>query len=326
MKETLFAALLVGSALLAAQMLHAGTIRLSGSCNLTNAILAANWDAPVAGCPAGLGEDQIFLKRRQHLRPKQPYPEITSEMVIHGRGGTITRSGVRPFTLFRVFPTGSLDIRHINLVKGFSAIESSGPLTVRNATISDSASNAVYASGPLTVINSTFSNNQVADIGGAAIYVSGNETAPIVITDSTFVDNNSGDDAGGAIRVDDGFLTLARNLFVGNRDLIGYDVQTFDPYQGGYNVFQGERTQYPSLTDVLSDLPRNQIVKKNLTISSAGTLVHGLPRTSPAIDVVTDGTCIVPYDQRFIARPQDGNQDGGPACDAGAIEYVPPAP
>jgi hypothetical protein len=42
---------------------------------------------------------------------------------------------------------------------------------------------------------------------------------------------------------------------------------------------------------------------------------------SPAVDAVTDGTCPRPAkDQRGVSGPQDGNGDGGPACDIGSFE------
>jgi hypothetical protein len=52
------------------------------------------------------------------------------------------------------------------------------------------------------------------------------------------------------------------------------------------------------------------------------TLTHALPATSPAVDAVTNvSTCPPPNtDQRGITRPQDGNGDGGVACDIGSYE------
>jgi len=44
---------------------------------------------------------------------------------------------------------------------------------------------------------------------------------------------------------------------------------------------------------------------------------------SPAIDAVNDGMCPPPAgDRREKIRPQDGNGDGGPACDIGSYEFV----
>jgi hypothetical protein len=51
------------------------------------------------------------------------------------------------------------------------------------------------------------------------------------------------------------------------------------------------------------------------------TQTHALEGGSPATDTVTDGTCPPPArDQRGVKRPQDGNGDGGPACDIGSFE------
>ena len=44
---------------------------------------------------------------------------------------------------------------------------------------------------------------------------------------------------------------------------------------------------------------------------------------SPAIDAVNDDMCPPPArDQREETRPQDGNGNGGPACDIDAYEFV----
>ncbi|MDQ3796077.1 MAG: hypothetical protein M3294_00480, partial [Pseudomonadota bacterium] len=63
----------------------------------------------------------------------------------------------------------------------------------------------------------------------------------------------------------------------------------------------------------------------NTSVANNGgpTQTHALVAGSPAIDAVTDGTCPPPdTDQRGVSRPQDGNGDGGPACDIGSYEFV----
>ncbi|HKF93305.1 MAG TPA: choice-of-anchor Q domain-containing protein [Gammaproteobacteria bacterium] len=46
---------------------------------------------------------------------------------------------------------------------------------------------------------------------------------------------------------------------------------------------------------------------------------HALITSSCAVEAVTNGTCPPPNTgQRGITRPQDGNQDGGAACNLGA--------
>ncbi|HKF95157.1 MAG TPA: choice-of-anchor Q domain-containing protein [Gammaproteobacteria bacterium] len=67
----------------------------------------------------------------------------------------------------------------------------------------------------------------------------------------------------------------------------------------------------------------------NTRLASNGgpTRTHALVAGSPAIDAINDGTCPPPArDQRGVKRPQDGNGDGGPACDSGSFERRPGTP
>jgi hypothetical protein len=64
----------------------------------------------------------------------------------------------------------------------------------------------------------------------------------------------------------------------------------------------------------------------NTTLANNGgpTRTHALVPRSPAIDAVPDGACPPPdTDQRGVGRPQDGNGDGGVACDIGSFERRP---
>ncbi len=57
-----------------------------------------------------------------------------------------------------------------------------------------------------------------------------------------------------------------------------------------------------------------------LDLNDGNTMTQGLIGGSPAID---HGTCVLSFDQRGVARPQDGNLDQVAACDIGAYEFVP---
>jgi hypothetical protein len=70
-------------------------------------------------------------------------------------------------------------------------------------------------------------------------------------------------------------------------------------------------------TNIVANIPIQRIISPRL-FNGAYPLVAG----SPAIDAVNDGTGCSPTDQRGVPRPQDGNSDGGPACDTAAYEYV----
>ncbi|NMC62025.1 MAG: hypothetical protein GYA55_02535, partial [SAR324 cluster bacterium] len=56
-----------------------------------------------------------------------------------------------------------------------------------------------------------------------------------------------------------------------------------------------------------------------LADNGGGTLTHAISTDSPALDGVSGGTCPA-TDQRGVARPFDGNQDGNALCDIGAFE------
>lgn len=69
----------------------------------------------------------------------------------------------------------------------------------------------------------------------------------------------------------------------------------------------------------------NNLVTKNPGFVNAKRRDFHLARGSRAIDAVRDGTCPPPAtDLQGIRRPQDGNGDGGGACDIGAYEFVAP--
>jgi hypothetical protein len=55
------------------------------------------------------------------------------------------------------------------------------------------------------------------------------------------------------------------------------------------------------------------------------TQTRALPANSPAVDAADDAGCPA-TDQRGVARPQDGDEDGTAVCDIGAFELEPPQP
>jgi hypothetical protein len=69
------------------------------------------------------------------------------------------------------------------------------------------------------------------------------------------------------------------------------------------------------------------ILDTTLANNGGPTRTHALVAGSPAVDSVSDGTCPPPaFDQREVTRPQDGNGDGGIACDSGSFERRPGTP
>ena len=89
-------------------------ITVSLDCSLPNAILAANLDAAVDGCPAGYGADTIWLTGDVTLAAA--LPAIDSEVTIEGGGYTV--DGIERFRIFTVILGGSLSIKDLQMTNG----------------------------------------------------------------------------------------------------------------------------------------------------------------------------------------------------------------
>ncbi len=79
----------------------------------------------------------------------------------------------------------------------------------------------------------------------------------------------------------------------------------------------------PGNIDIVPSQPPGAILNPQLAKNGGPTPTRALVADSLAIAAVNDGTCLPPAkDQRGVTRPQDGNGDGGPACDIGSYEFV----
>ena len=94
----LFALALLCAFGLPVQKVSAAVIRVDEACSLHDAIVAANQDKAVGGCPAGSGADTIYLTGDITL--SEALPVIASVISIDGEGYTI--SGDKRFQIFRV--------------------------------------------------------------------------------------------------------------------------------------------------------------------------------------------------------------------------------
>ena len=202
----LFIAIL--TALLLASPVYAADIRLSSSCSLADAIIAANGDRAEGDCPAGRGADTITLTRDITL--DSDLPKITSDIIIEGEGYTI--SGDNRWRIF-YNEGGALTIKNLTMTKGYVEGElirdEDGTLKV--APTANSIGGAVYNEGELIIINSIIAGNS-SDISGGAIY---NGSGTVSIINSSF-SGNSADEAGGAIYNRSGTVSISDSAFSGN--------------------------------------------------------------------------------------------------------------
>jgi hypothetical protein len=173
---------------------------------------------------------------------------------------------------------------------GAGAIANGGTLLLQNVTVSGNqgAAGALHSSGNATLENATIARNHATGDGGG---LSGS-AASFTLRNTIVALNTaagSGPDCAG------GFTSQGHNL-------LG------DP--AGCTVAGSDNG------DVIGQDPR----LAPLDLNGAATLSHALRGGSPAID---GGSCQIAADQRGVARPVDGDLDGLPACDVGAVEFEP---
>ncbi len=164
-----------------------------------------------------------------------------------------------------------------------------------------------YYDGSATLNNSTITGNTASLRGGGAYF--GSSPGSFSEFNRTLVSGNSAP-AGREIFVatDDAFPVADRPA-VGNFNIFGF------------NGSSGLESLSPETTDIVPSQPLSEILDTGLANNGGPTRTHALVAGSPAIDAVNDGTCPPPgRDQRGVSRPQDGNGDGGIACDIGSFE------
>ncbi|MGH8504229.1 MAG: choice-of-anchor Q domain-containing protein [Gammaproteobacteria bacterium] len=219
-----------------------------------------------------------------------------------------------------------------------------GTLQVIHSTISGNraAFGAGVANGndPNTaavIRNSTISANEASDDGGGVFGVGDNTN--VGIFNSTLSGNQANDQGGGVLN-EGSLVTLIDTVITGNTALSGSEVFNCVTHGG---IVNGERLNVlghkgltnveafvdftPGVTDITatsngnSPTALNGILNTTLANNGGPTRTHALVAGSPAVDAVNDGTCPPPVrDQRGVRRPQDGNGDGGTACDIGSFE------
>ncbi len=197
----------VGTVLLLASTVHAADIRLSSSCTLADAIIAANRDRSFGGCRAGRGADTIALTRDITLRDELPV--ITSDITIEGEGYTI--SGANRYRIF-YNDGGALTIQDLTMTRG-RAIVNLGELSIVNSAFSHNSAEyggAIINWGELSIVNSAFSHNSADEAGGAIVNGGDGELS---ISDSSFSDN-SAENSGAIFNV--GELSIVNSAFSHN--------------------------------------------------------------------------------------------------------------
>ena len=196
-----------------------------GHCSLREAIANANSksDTTSGDCNAGTGTDTILFGLGGTITLNSKLPPIANDLIIDGRGATVTIDGANSFQILVVSTGASLNLISVTLNDAHStsadtfgeggAINNDGILMLTNCTVSNSSAPVGGGGlfngldGTISIDRSTLSGN-TGPSGGAFL----NENSA-TITDSTFSDNH-GTTGGGVYNL--GSLAITNSTFSSN--------------------------------------------------------------------------------------------------------------
>jgi len=188
---------LVAATLLVASTLNANAAKIrvsttdfssNSSCNLINAILAAETDSAQGGCSAGSGEDEILIGGATYALPntaddatEAALPIITTSIRITGQSATIKKADnaekYPQIPLLRVGPTGRLSGSGFTLDEGWwsGLIIDGGSADLHNVTVTRQPLTgiSILNGGSLTLTDSEVSLNKgmpYQTVGGIEVY------------------------------------------------------------------------------------------------------------------------------------------------------------
>jgi hypothetical protein len=329
---------------------------VTGHCNLSDAIAAANGKTGVQGCAAGTGTDTIDFSLSGTITLTSSLPAIAINLTIDGRGQAITVDGASSFQILSVNPGATLNLQNLTIAHGFSSgdgggIDNTGTLTVTNITFYDNSADedggGIYNEvGTLTVANSTFSDNSAGDGGGidsfgtltvtnstfygnsAIGFGGGIENAGTTkVTNSTFSGNNADSvGTGGGIDNAVGSTTLKSTILAGSLNGSGNCAGFGTPpvTDAGYNISDDGTCDFSGTS--INNSTTLHLDPAGLANNGGPTQTIALEPNSEAVDFIpvadcTDQSSPTPLplttDQRGFPRPDPGNPD---FCDAGAFE------
>lgn len=202
------------------------------------------------------------------------------------------------------------------------------PLTMRDSTVSGNRSDFLgggIAAGRVDLENVTLSGNQAADEGGGFFFPIG-----VARLSHVTITGNSAPKGGGlAVREPTcpvpcfGPFEMERTVIAGNTGAEGPDCHNSPFHTGGSNLFGVGLGCTPEPEDE-AGTAAHPLDPRLTPLGDHGgpTATHALLPDSPAIDAAPSQSCL-PEDQRGRRRPADGDGDGAPGCDAGAVERLP---
>ncbi len=218
---------------------------------------------------------------------------------------------------------GSLVVKNTEIINNFADFRGGGIYArsatafITNTTISGNTANRSGEAGgginsngsDLEITNSTISNNQVRTGNAGGIFMkNGGE---LTLLNTTVLNNEGvGIDPSGQVNLSN---SLIAGHAAGNCDFVGINASSNNQNNmdtdGSCDV---QATNHITISDPMLE---------PLADFGGNTLTHRPLPGSPLIDAGDDFMC-EEFDQRGVVRPQDGDDDGSPVCDIGAVEFT----
>lgn len=306
-----------------------------GGCSLRAAIDEAN-NGPPGLRTISLADWQIMVEAELPVR---------YDVAITGLGaGDTVIAGLGNSRLFSVAAGGSLTLNGLSLQDGSTeelggAIYNAGTATLTGVQVSgnfaDGGGGAIYNTGTLTLTDSAVTGNEAVEgVGGIYngatlrlenVTISGNRglNGGLVSTGEMSLENvtvarNHGSGPGGLLATPNTSVTLRNTIVAGNStDGLERSADCWGTLTSqGYNLLGAGCGEGAVATDITGRLPELLPLERGAN----NTMAHPLRGGSPAIDA---GACVLAADQHGAQRPLDGDLDGNPVCDIGAVEFQP---
>ncbi|MDH3745344.1 MAG: hypothetical protein OES47_09610 [Acidobacteriota bacterium] len=268
--------------------LAATEITVGPACTLADAIIAANTNAPRAGCPAGSAAvtDVIVMTADVELttadNPGNGLPVITDDLRIEGNGFAIRRNSAESFRILDADFFGSLELVDLTVENGRAAPTGLGILGGGGVRIQDSLivrrchflgnsapdtsmrggavlSPSATLAGAAQIYDSVFSGNS-AGLSGGGMYL---WSRPVVI-EGTLLVGNSAASGGGATLISLGGKEITNSTFSGNAATgAGGGLASYNGTTIVSSTFVANQSGEPSSVDVETIFNNGSLIVSN---------------------------------------------------------------
>ncbi|MEM9488170.1 MAG: CSLREA domain-containing protein [Myxococcota bacterium] len=209
-------------------------VNSDGDCSLREAVLAANLDSAVDGCPAGSGADEIALPAgdfqltiagTSDLDGSLGDLDLSAPVTISGAHAEATRIiGMPSDNVFQTVHGASVCLSDLTMTGGVRGLYNpGGAVTIRRGIVSGNHGGWAGGllnnhAGTMTIEDSVVENNS-AGYGAGILNGSGSGVSYLVLNRTTVRGNHSGDWGGGLMST--GIVYVVDSAFYDNHAIVG---------------------------------------------------------------------------------------------------------